>query len=131
VLTKGMKRFNFKVIAIVTIFIAVFLTLGQIFSEKGFENLAFSIALALLYLIGFSFLFKRVELLIKKIRITALLKAIGLISIIITVLVCAHLMKYVLSFIEIGILIALFIYAVILVLPEKWLQRILEELGQD
>ena len=126
-----MKGFEIAIVGLVLIFIIVFSLLGRAFSNNGFGELSLALFLALMYLAGFSLLFNKIRKSTKKINNKQLLRAMGLsVSIGIGFAIFVYNGQEI-GFLEIVILIMSLLILVLTIIPEKWLQKILEELGLD
>ena len=126
-----MKGFEFAIVGLVLFFITVFSLLGMAFSGNGFDELSLALLLALMYLVGFSIILNKVRKSTNKVKNKQLLKAMGLSA---SVGIAFAIFVYIgqeIGFLEIAILILSLLILLLTIIPEKWVQKILEELGLD
>ena len=126
-----MKGFEFAIVGLTLFFITVFSLLGMAFSGNGFDELSLALLLALMYLVGFSIILNKVRKSTNKVKNKQLLKAMGLSA---SVGIAFAIFVYIgqeIGFLEIAILILSLLILLLTIIPEKWVQKILEELGLD
>ena len=126
-----MKGFEFAIVGLTLFFITVFSLLGMAFSGNGFDELSLALLLALMYLVGFSIILNKVRKSTNKIKNKQLLKAMGLSASVGIVFAIFVYIGQEIGFLEIAILILSLLILLLTIIPEKWLQKILEELGLD